>query len=86
MTRKLISITTLMAALAYGLIGSSIGLAGGDKNAYNNPAGQPPQPDQTPYVNTGDGRMMVFCEADEVLVITPVDLGSIEATCKAATE
>ncbi len=82
MIKQLISSTTLAAAVILVLIGGSAVLAGGDKNAYNNPTGDPPEDTYlTPYANFGKGRMMVFCAEDEKLVITPVDVGSVEASC-----
>lgn len=56
--------------------------AEGGKNAYNNPNGDPADDTfEAPYVNAGDGRVMVFCAEGETLVLTPVDTGSAEATC-----
>ncbi len=73
--------TTVIVAVI-GLVRSAGALAGGDQNAYNNPTGDPPDDTyQTPYANTGDGRIMVFCAEGEVLVITPAEGGAVEASC-----
>lgn len=61
--------------------------AEGGKNAYNNPNGDPDDDTfEAPYVNAGDGRVMVFCAEGETLVLTPVSTGAAEATCVPAGE
>ena len=78
-----ISIISMGAAVA--LAGSSALFAAGGKNSYNNPIGDPGTDTyQTPYANTSEGRILVYCAEGEVLVATPVDKGSLEASCEAA--
>jgi hypothetical protein len=82
MIKQLISSTTFAAAVILVLISSTAVMAEGGKNAYNNPTGDPPEDTYlTPYANFGGGRTMIFCDEDEKLVITPVDVGSVEASC-----
>ena len=69
-------------AAVIGLCTGTEALAAGGQNAYNNPTGDPPSDTyQTPYANTGDGRMEIFCAEGEKLVVTPADDGAVEATC-----
>ena len=60
--------------------------AGGDKNAYNNPNGEPSSSTfSPPYANyDSDGRMMVFCAEDELLVVVPAEGGALEVICQPA--
>jgi hypothetical protein len=71
-----------IAAIAVGF--SSTLIAGGDQNGYNNPKGD--IPDDTynePFANfDGDGRMMIFCAEDELLVVVPAEGGALEVTCQ----
>ena len=55
----------------------------GDKNSYNNPNGEPSSGSfEAPFTNyDGDGRMMIFCAEDELLVATPEDGGALTVTC-----
>jgi hypothetical protein len=70
-----------------GLCSATEALAAGGQYGYNNPTGDPADDTyQTPYANTGEGRMEVFCGEDEKLVITPVDGSAVEATCIAADD
>lgn len=56
--------------------------ASGGKNAYNNPNGSPADGDfSAPYVNAGDGRMLIFCDEQETLIMKPLADGSIEVVC-----
>lgn len=84
----MIDVKRLVALVAViGIATSSLSLAGGDKNAHNNPKGDPPGDTYLePYANPGDGRMMVFCAEDEKLVVTPVDIGAVDATCVPAND
>jgi hypothetical protein len=67
-----ISILTLITVVAFGF--SSTLFAGGGKNAYSNPTGDPAEDTyQTPFANTDSGRMLVYCADEEDLVVTPVD-------------
>ena len=78
--RPLIPSLALSAVVA--LTVATFANAGGDQNAHNNPTGDPPTDTyQVPYANVGDGRLMIFCAEDELLVITPVESGAAEATC-----
>jgi len=64
------------------LVGASQAFASGGKNAYNNPSGSPDEDTfETPYANTGGGRMLVFCAEDETLITLTVADGSLELTC-----
>ena len=75
---------TVLAAII-GVCAGTEALAGGGQNAYNNPTGDPAEDTyQTPYANTGGGRIEVFCAEDEKLVVTPVDGSAVEVTCIAA--
>jgi hypothetical protein len=68
-------------AIAMVLAGSQA-FAGGGKNAYNNPSGSPDDATfETPFANTGGGRMLVFCAEDETLVTLTMADGSLELTC-----
>lgn len=70
----------LLTAIA--LVFSAAAFAGGDKNAHNNPSGEPDDESfEMPFLNMGDGRVMVFCAEDELLVITPVNSGAADAVC-----
>ena len=81
----LISLTALTAVA--GLIAAPQTMAAGDKNAYNNPTGDPPTDTyQTPFANAGGGRMLVFCADDETLILTPTADGSVEITCMPAAD
>jgi len=56
--------------------------ASGGKNAYNNPNGSSADGDfDAPYVNAGDGRMLIFCDEQETLIMKPLADGSVEAVC-----
>lgn len=75
----------ILASIAAIGIASSAGLyASGDKNANNNPNGTPDSDTfDTPFANyDGDGRMMVFCAEDELLVVIPASGGALEVTCQ----
>ena len=77
----------LTAAILVVLTSSNVAWAGGDKNAHNNPNGNPAEDTfQTPYANTGDGRMMIFCAENEMLVVTPIEPGALEVICIPTTE
>jgi hypothetical protein len=73
----------LVAVLAIiVLVGAPQTFAGGGKNAYNNPSGSPDGDTfETPYANTGGGRMLVFCAENETLVTLTLADGSLELTC-----
>jgi hypothetical protein len=78
---------SLFVSVAFGIVLTLISttlIAGGGKLAYGNPTGDPAEDTyQTPYANVGeDGRILVFCAEDELLVITPVDSGAAEASCQ----
>jgi hypothetical protein len=76
------AITKLAILVLMSLVCVSATLAAGGKNAYNNPTGDPAEDTyQTPFVNVGDGRIMVFCAEDESLVVTPAKGGVVEAAC-----
>ncbi len=76
------TLKSLTALCALSVVFAMPAFAGGDKNAYNNPNGEPSSGDfEAPYVNQGDGRVMVFCAEDEKLVVTPIDSGAVEAVC-----
>jgi hypothetical protein len=75
----------ILASLTAIALASSAGLyAAGGKNAYNNPSGDPSSDTfETPFANyDGDGRMMVFCAEDELLVVVPAEGGALEVTCQ----
>jgi hypothetical protein len=79
------SFAAVVALGAAAALCSTSLLAGGDKVAANNPVGDPPDDTyQEPYANQGDGRMLVYCEDGEVLVINPVDPGAAELVCEPA--
>lgn len=61
--------------------------ANGDKNAYNNPNGDPTTASfNVPFANyEQEGRMMIFCAAEELLVVVPKEEGALEVTCTPAT-
>ena len=70
------------AFAAAALIASAALSAGGDKNAVNNPNGSPADATfDSPYINGGDGRVLVYCDEGETLVLTPIGSTSAEATC-----
>ena len=74
----------LVAVLAtvFVLVGAPQTFAGGGKNAYNNPSGTPDGDTfETPYANTGGGRMLVFCAEDETLITLAMADGTLELTC-----
>ncbi len=74
----------LVAMLATVIVLASApqAFAGGGKNAYNNPSGSPDDDTfETPYANTGDGRMLVFCAEDETLITLAMADGTLELTC-----
>jgi hypothetical protein len=74
-------------ALVLALTGSFQALAEGGKNAHNNPSGSPDDETfETPYANTGGGRMLVFCAEDESLVTVTLADGSLELTCVPADQ
>lgn len=77
---------TAIAAVAVGF--SSMLLAGGGQNGYNNPKGD--IPDDTynePFANyDNEGRMMIFCAEDELLVVVPTEGGALEVTCQVVVE
>jgi hypothetical protein len=78
----LLASTAVAAAIA--LSGTQL-LAGGDKMAYGNPTGDPAEDTyQNPYASQGDGRLLIYCEEGETLVIVPVETGMAEATCQPA--
>ena len=78
----LISALTLASVVALGA--STHALAGGDKNGYSNPTGDPAEDTyQTPFANSDGGRMLVYCADGEDLVVTPVDGNAVEVTCLA---
>ncbi|MEE4279296.1 MAG: hypothetical protein V2I82_12575 [Halieaceae bacterium] len=75
----------LLAAIAAIAVGFSPSLlAAGGQNGYNNPKGD--IPDDTynePFANyDNEGRMMVFCAEDELLVVVPAEGGALEITCQ----
>jgi hypothetical protein len=76
----------LLVAIGMALVfASTTSFAEGGKKAYSNPGGEPAEDTyQTPYASEGDGRVLVYCAEDEVLVITPVDTGAAEAVCQTA--
>jgi len=75
-------LTSLLLSVAL-----SAAYAGGGKNGYNNPTGDPADDTyRSPYVGMEDQRTMIFCAEDEMLVVTPVDDGSAEATCVRAAD
>lgn len=79
----LIPMLTLIALLALATSGTL--WAGGDKNGYSNPTGDPAEDTyQTPFANSSGGRMLVYCADDEELVVTPVDGQAVEVTCLSA--
>lgn len=61
--------------------------ANGDKNAYNNPNGDPTTASfNVPFANyEQEGRMMIFCAAEELLVVVPQQDGALEVTCMPAS-
>lgn len=74
-----------LASIAVIALAFSAGLyAAGGKNAYNNPSGDPSSDTfETPFANyDGDGRMMIFCAEDELLVVIPAEGGALEVTCQ----
>ena len=69
------------------MVGAPQAFAGGGKNAYSNPSGSPDEETfETPYANTGGGRMLVFCAEDETLVTLTLADGSLELTCVPAAQ
>ncbi len=70
------------------LVGSvAIAGAGGGKNAYSNPTGDPAEETfLTPYMNVGAGRLQVACADSEEMQITPAADGSLEIVCLPADE
>ena len=57
--------------------------AEGDKNSHNNPSGTPSSGSfEAPFTNyDGDGRMIIFCAEDELLVAIPEEGGVLTVTC-----
>ncbi|NCA89075.1 MAG: hypothetical protein EOM92_09190 [Gammaproteobacteria bacterium] len=73
---------TMAVMVVLGLVLPLTLAASGGKNAYNNPNGSPADGDfDAPYVNAGDGRMLVFCDEQETLIMKPLGDGSIEMVC-----
>ena len=75
----------LLAAIAAIAVGfSPTLLAGGGQNGYNNPKGDPAEDTYNePFANyDSDGRMMIFCAEDELLVVIPTEGGALEVTCQ----
>ncbi len=71
-----------MLATSLVLVGAPPTFAEGGKNAYNNPSGSPDEDAfETPYANTGGGRMLVFCAEGETLVTLAMADGTLELTC-----
>ena len=78
-------LTSLAAVIC--LMASAPLWAGGDMNAANNPLGSPDDDTfEAPYVNPDGGRVMVFCEDGEKLVVTPMGSGVIDVICVPAEE
>ena len=78
---KYIGLTAVLATVIV-LVGAPPAFAGGGKNAYNNPSGSPDEDTfETPYANTGGGRMLVFCAEGETLVTLTMADGTLELTC-----
>jgi hypothetical protein len=62
------------------LFSAPAALASGDKNTYNNP--KDPIYEE-PFANYDDeGRMMIFCAEDALLVVVPAQGGALEVTCQ----
>jgi hypothetical protein len=79
--------TLLLASIAAVTFAFAAPLtAGGDQNAHNNPNGEPSSSTfNPPYTNyDSDGRMMVFCAEDELLVVVPAEGGALEVICQPA--
>ena len=75
--RVTLGVLTVLGLALLLLLGAS-----GGKNAYNNPNGSPADGDfDAPYVNAGDGRMLIFCDEQETLIMKPLADGSVEAVC-----
>ena len=75
-----VSILSLITIIAFAFSGTL--LAGGGKNAYSNPTGDPADDTyQTPFANADGGRMLVYCADGEDLVVTPVDGNAVKVTC-----
>ena len=78
-------LTSLAAVIC--LTASASLWAVGDRNAVNSPLGSPDDDTfDAPYVNPEGGRVLVFCEDGEKLVVTPVGGGVIDVICVPAEE
>ena len=80
-----LQLTALAAIIC--LLASAPLWAGGDQNAENNPNGSPGSDTfEAPYVNPDGGRVLVFCEDGEKLVVTPQGSGEIDVICLPAED
>lgn len=81
-------LSTLIGSIAViGLLASPSAIGAGGKNAYSNPTGSPAEDTfQMPYMNLGDGRMLVQCAEGEEMLLTPTSDGGIEIVCAPATD
>ena len=84
MKMSLLHVVGVLVILA--LAAGSSALASGGKNAYNNPSGSPADDGfEMPYVNYGDGRVLVQCADDETLMVIPdPDQEGVEIVCAPA--
>jgi len=80
--------TSIVVSAALGaavILSSPQLLAAGGEVAAGNPMGDPAEDTyQNPYASQGDGRLLVYCEEGETLVIVPVEVGMAEAICHPA--
>ncbi|MCC7276822.1 MAG: hypothetical protein IT487_00705 [Chromatiaceae bacterium] len=78
---KYIGLVAVLATVIV-LVATPQTFAGGGKNAYNNPSGSPDEDTfETPYANTGGGRMLIFCAEGETLITLSMADGTLELTC-----
>jgi hypothetical protein len=85
MNKRLSSTIGLIAVI--GLLASPNAIGAGGKNAYNNPTGSPAEDTfQMPYMNIGDGRVLVQCAEDEEMLLTPTNDGGVEIVCAPAAD
>lgn len=78
---------TLVVLMSAALLFGGPAMSAGGKNAYNNPSGSPSDDDfEMPYLNVGEGRVLVQCAEDEEMLITPLSEGGVEIVCAPAEE
>lgn len=75
------SVAMLLVSAVLIALSTALYAAGG-QNADNNSGGDPPDDTyQTPFSNSGGGRMLIYCAEGETLIMAPAEDGAVEAAC-----